>query len=297
MERLHEQEIAAILAVQQLSPALDGLARAVTFLGDEPFFLLVLPLVYWCIDRRVGARLTVALLLSGWANGVLKLVFDLPRPAGVDARVEEIRPTRGGGMPSGHAMNTVVFWGVLATAFRRPLLWGVFAAAIVLVPLSRLYLGVHFPSDLVAGIALGALMLAAFAIAAPRVEHWLAASAIGWQLTAATVVPTVLLLICSDHRIAGRAAAALLGVAVGLVIERRWIRFSPAGVPIIRRALAWLLGVAVLTALWLGLQPALETVFGVTAARIAGYTVIGLWVAAGAPALFVALGLSSPRPG
>lgn len=293
MQRMHEIEIPAILWLQQFSPALDRIARAITFLGDEPFFLLVLPLVYWCIDRRIGARLALMLMLSGWTNGVLKSLFDLPRPAAVDHRVEEIRRARGGGLPSGHAQNTVVFWGFLAIALRKPVLWVAFAAAVVMVPLSRLYLGVHFPSDLVAGLIVGGALLAACLILTPRVEAWLAESTTGTRMVVAVVVPVALLLLSGESRVASRSSAALLGLAVGLVIERRWVRFTPVGASIRRRALAWLFGAAVLFWLWLGLGPVLDAVPAPADADILRYIMLGLWVAAGAPALFVAAGLFS----
>lgn len=291
MERLHEIEIPAVLALQQFSPAMDRLAVAVTHLGGEWFFLLILPLVYWCVDRRVGARLAVVLILSGWTNGALKLLFDLPRPPAVDARIEEIRPAHGGGMPSGHAQNTLVFWGYLAAALRKPALWIVFAAAIVLVPLSRLYLGVHFPSDLFAGLAFGAALLGTFLYAVPRIEAWLSASTAGTRMAVAVAAPVVLLLLSGGNPVGVRVSAALLGIAVGIVIERRWVRYAPAGVPIPRRALAWLLGTGILVLLGQRLDPFLGAVLGAADADLVRYIVLGLWVAAGAPALFVATGL------
>ena len=291
MERLHEQEIAFIVVLQQFSPALDLLALAITFLGDEPFFLLALPLVYWCIDRSVGARLAIAVLVSGWANGMLKLAFDSPRPPAVDARIEEIRTARGGGIPSGHAQNTAVFWGYLAAAFRRPWLWALCAVLVAAVSVSRLYLGVHFPTDLITGIVVAAGLILAIVFAGPHIQARLATSPMRVRVIAALGVPGALLLSSAGDPIALRAGAALLGLATGLVIERRWVRFSPAGAPVVKRALAWLLGTAVLVLLWLGLVPVLNQILEPVAAGIAGYISLGLWVGAGAPALFVALGL------
>ncbi|MCL6430805.1 MAG: glycerophosphodiester phosphodiesterase, partial [Anaerolineae bacterium] len=73
--------IAAILSLQSHGgPALGSFFRVVTLLGDERFFLLFLPLIYWCFDKRLGLRLAVLVLLSNTLNLWLKWGFGLPRP-------------------------------------------------------------------------------------------------------------------------------------------------------------------------------------------------------------------------
>ena len=72
MDGLMEWGLRVIAWFQQFSPALDWPFRAFTFMGEEEFFLLLLPLVYWCLDRRTGARLTVAFLLCAYTNAVAK---------------------------------------------------------------------------------------------------------------------------------------------------------------------------------------------------------------------------------
>lgn len=280
-----------VRAAQALGPEFDTLARVLTFLGDEPFYLLALPLVYWCVSRRAGVHLGAVLLTSVWLNGVLKLVFDMPRPYHVDDGVDAVTTAHGGGMPSGHAQNSVAFWGYLAVTVRRPWFRVLAVTLILLTAASRLQLGVHFPADLAVGLAIGAAWLALFLALAPRLERWLADCGDGRRLALAVAFPGALLLGSGGDRISVTAAATLLGLATGLVVERRWLRFTPAGVPLSQRAAAYTLGIAVMALLYLGLKPLGGLLPWEPLARTLRYTLVGLWGAAGAPALCLYLGL------
>ena len=127
-----------------------------TFLGDEEFYLLALPLIYWSINRAVGVRLMVVFLLSGLVNQVAKHLAAQPRPFQYDSRVKEIVGAEGFGLPSGHTQSAVVVWGYLGTTVRKRWFWVLAGTLMVLTPLSRIYLGVHFPTDVLGGYVLGA---------------------------------------------------------------------------------------------------------------------------------------------
>ena len=154
--------IQVVLWFQQFSPALDLPFKALTFLGDEIFYLIFMPLFYWCIDRRTGARLFFLLLFSAYLNGIAKVLADLPRPFTYDPRVQAIVHAGGGGMPSGHTQNAVVIWGFLAARSGKKAAWLIAAFLMIGIPLSRVYLGVHFPTDLMGGYLLGGIILILF---------------------------------------------------------------------------------------------------------------------------------------
>ena len=82
--------IEVVLWLQQFSPALDQPFKSLTFLGNLEFFLVFMPLIYWCIDRRMGARLLVLFLISAYANAIAKVVADQPRPFQYDPRVKPL---------------------------------------------------------------------------------------------------------------------------------------------------------------------------------------------------------------
>ncbi len=291
MQPLMDWGIALILWLQRFRPTLDIPFRAITFMGDELFFLLFLPFVYWCLDRRTGARVTLLFLVSAYVNAVAKEFFDQPRPVQYDTRVWAYSDVGGtGGLPSGHTQNTLAVWGYLAAKVRRAWMWIVAGILIVCVPLSRLYLGVHFPHDLLGGYIIGAVLLFVYLRWGERVEPWLAGLSLGAQLAlvAAFSIPLMLLFPSEDGVTGG---ATLLGMGVGFVAQARWIGFETDGV-LWRRAARYALGAAVMIGLWAGLRAAFAALEPALLFRFIRYTLMGFWGGAGAPWVFVRLGLA-----
>jgi len=292
VETFLEWGVNVVLWLQQFSPTFDGFFKSLTFFGNKEFFLLFLPLIYWCIDRRTGARLLFLLLLSVFINSVAKVLVNQPRPFHYDSRVKKIVEAYDGGLPSGHTQNTTVLWGYLATRFRIKLLWILTGVLIVAVPLSRIYLGVHFPTDIIGGYILGILLLLGFIWLMPRAETWMADKGIKWQLGLAFIVPLVMIFISpGGDRDCLTAVSALWGFAVGMVLERRWIRFSAGGVWW-KRILRFLLGLVLLFGLWMGLRLGFQGLEPDFIFRVIRYALVGLGGSVGAPWMFIRLKLA-----
>jgi len=84
-----------IVSVQSLSsPWLDTFFEILTFLGNSEFYLILLPLVYWCIHRRTGASLAYLSLSSAWINSLVKYLFKIPRPGTFDSRIRVLVEAR-----------------------------------------------------------------------------------------------------------------------------------------------------------------------------------------------------------
>jgi undecaprenyl-diphosphatase len=288
MESIFDWGILIILWLQQFSPALDLPFTFISLLGEETFFLLFLPGLYWSVDRRVGARLTLLFLLSACLNFMAKAWAGQPRPFEYDAHVRQLVEVPPGGLPSGHAQNAVVVWVYLAIQFRRAWLWWLAGLLIIFISLSRLYLGVHFPTDLLGGHLLGVVLLVAYLRLEPGLEAWLQAQGLIWQLGLALGVPCLLLLLLPTEE--GVAiSAVLLGMSLGIILERRLVGFEAAG-SWRQRLLRFLLGAIVMLALWLGLRLAFSSLEPVLLFRFVRYALLGLWGAFGAPWLFVRWG-------
>jgi len=292
MESILDWGISVTIWFQQFSPALDLPFKAFTFMGDQPFFMLLLPLVYWCLNRRIGARLTMLFLFSAYLNTVVKVFAAQPRPYQVDPRVVPLYKAGGGGFPSGHTQNAVVVWGYLANHFRSAGPWVVAGCLMLMIPLSRLYLGVHFPTDLLGGYLLGAALLLLYLRLEPIAEAWLAQKGLGWQLCTGIFIPLFLLLLVPGKGKHGVIiCATLMGMGAGFAIERRWVRFESGGLWW-KRVLRFFIGVPVLFTLWLGLRSALNGFEPEQFYRFIHYALMGLWSGLGAPWLFVRLKLA-----
>ena len=125
MDGLIASGIQWILAVQGLGAWLEAPMKLFSFLGTENFFLLVLPLIYWCVDASLGMRVGFILITSSYVNGIFKLWFAGPRPYWVSDKVIPFSVESSFGVPSGHAQNAVTNWGMLAAGSRRRWAWAV----------------------------------------------------------------------------------------------------------------------------------------------------------------------------
>jgi membrane-associated phospholipid phosphatase/putative flippase GtrA len=295
MELIHHWGVEVVLWLQQFSPQLDLPFLVLTSLGGEPSFLALIPLIYWCVDRRTGARLSILFLLSGYVNAAAKVLASQPRPFDFSPQVRKLAEARGGGFPSGHTQNSVVFWGYLASQYRRPGVWVVAVIFMVLVPLSRMYLGVHFPTDLLGGYLLGAFLLLLYIRLEPVVETWLTGRGTAFHMGLAVALPVLLALVYPGGEKHGiKACGVLMGMSAGFVLERRWVAFESGGA-ISKRLLRFILGAAVLFGLWLGLKPLLSGHEPEAFYRFVRSSLMGLWGGLGAPWVFVKTGLAKGR--
>ncbi len=289
-------EVPFILWLQGGHPALTPLFRFLTSLGNEEFSLMVGPFVLWCLNKAWGVGLLLMLLGSQSVNVVLKELLRAPRPFVVHGRILQLDDPGGWSLPSGHAQNSTVIWMYLASKVQRLWFW---IAAIVLVLgiiLSRMYLGVHYPGDVLAGAAVGLAFLGLASFVAPRIAAWGAQLRPGWWLGIFVLLGVVACILQPYPDFVAAVATLVFGI-IGVILERSYVRFDVAG-PWKQRGLRYVIGLIVLVLLWRGLK----SIFGLFAdegtplflvLRGIRYSMLGLWVSWGSPALFVRLKLAS----
>ncbi len=173
MEAVHTAGIKMILAIQgALMPALDHPMKFLSYMGEEPFYMAVIPFLFWCVHRGLGASLLAFLVVNSYINMVFKWVFQGPRPHWYDSNVKGLYLETGYGVPSGHSQNALGVWVYLAHLLKKLLnqtwFWYVAPALAILISFSRLYLGVHFPHDLVGGWTLAVIVLLVFIYLVPK---------------------------------------------------------------------------------------------------------------------------------
>ncbi len=275
------------LWLQQFSPALDIPFKAITFCGEELFFLIFLPLIYWSINRAAGARLLVLFLFSAWVNSFAKVIASDQRPYEYDSRVKALQQLESGGFPSGHTQGSVVVWGYLAAAMKKKWLWMFAVIMMILVPLSRLYLGVHDLPDLIGGYIIGFILLMLFIWLEPIAVKWLEEKSLSILLVISIIIPGIMIAVSPGHDEGCiMAASTLMGMSAGFVLERKYIGFTSKGT-IIRRILRYILGLVVIIGLWIGLKIAFKGLEPALMFRFIRYLLIGLWGSLAAPWVFV----------
>ena len=140
------------------TPFLDAVVSLLTHLGGETVFLIAALTVFWCVDKRQGYYLMSVGFMGTLVNQFLKITCRIPRPWVRDPDFTIVESARaeatGYSFPSGHSTSSVGTFGVLATEGKR--LWLRLAAVALcfLIPLTRLYLGVHTPADVLVGSAI-----------------------------------------------------------------------------------------------------------------------------------------------
>ena len=141
------------------TPAFDNFILLITSLANYVWYVLIIGLLLNKPTRKLGVILVVAMILQYLINGgILKHLFERVRPCNVDTTVELlIKRPKGFSFPSGHSSAAFCAVGVLYGAKINRLLWPAFILA-CLIAFSRLYLYVHFPTDVLAGALCGFLI-------------------------------------------------------------------------------------------------------------------------------------------
>lgn len=139
------------------TPFLDSIAEFFTFFGEETVFILVIAYILWCGSKKIGFAIYSTLLISLGTMSVLKAIFRAPRPFQVLTEIEgkRLATATGYSFPSGHATGAASFYSSVAVSFKKRWLSIICAILILMVAITRMYLGVHWPLDAVTGLVLG----------------------------------------------------------------------------------------------------------------------------------------------
>jgi membrane-associated phospholipid phosphatase len=307
---------------QNLGSCLKTPMEVFSFFGTENFFLLLLPALYWCMEGGIGLRVGIILLLSVSVNDAVKMVFHGPRPYWYSTDVIRYASETSFGVPSGHAQIAFGVWGMLAASIRKWWGWPIAILIIVMIGISRLYLGVHFPHDVILGWLIGALLLWLVLRFWKPVTAWLKKMSLGQQILASflsslllitfSLIPFLWLKITNWQlpqawaeyakdalSLSGTftTAGTLFGLLAGLAWFNHQGGFDASG-PLWKRILRYILGMVGVLVFYLGLKvlfglivPDSEAVLPYIL-RYIRYVLVGAWISAGAPWIFVKLKLA-----
>jgi membrane-associated phospholipid phosphatase len=278
--------------IQQIdTPLLDSFFRAVTSLGDELFYLLLFPFLLWCVDFYLGIRVGIIFLLSVYANNGLKEIFQQPRPFDILPQIQKVH-AYGYGFPSGHAQSSLVVWGSIAYWKKQIWIRNLSVLLILLVGFSRIYLGVHFPTDILGGWLFGGLILGLSYFIFLKIKLDFIQGNMVYKIIGITLFPVILLQIQSSPDIIS-SVAALTGISYGLLFFYSYVGEIRPG-HWLQRLFSFLVGVIGIGIIYLGLKLILpsEGQSFYQLSRFFRYLLLGIWISFGAPWLFIRMGLA-----
>ena len=259
------------------TPAGDAFFSLITHLGEETLFIIAGLLVFWCIDKIEGYYLLIVGLTGTVINQFLKLWFRIPRPWVKDPNFTIVESARaeatGYSFPSGHTQSSVGIFGSVARWNKNMIVCVISIVLCVLVPLSRMYLGVHTPADV--GVSIIVALVLIFGVYPliqksaedPKVMRGIMVGMIA--LAAANIAFVECYQFPADVDAENLAHGAknaytmmgcMLGVWLTYEVDSRFIQFRTQAV-LWAQALKLILGLAILLAIKAGLKAPLTALF------------------------------------
>ena len=144
------------------NPFLDVVVQLITHLGSEMLFIVVGIFMLWCMDKKQGYFILLTGFFGVYLNQFLKILCRVPRPWVLDPEFTIVESARaeatGYSFPSGHTQTAVGLFGGLALCRRERWFRILCIIICVLVPFSRMYLGVHTPLDVGVATAMAVVL-------------------------------------------------------------------------------------------------------------------------------------------
>lgn len=313
-----------VIYLQSLGVWLLAPMELFSLLGTEIIYLLIISGLYWCVNAEIALKLGVILMISGGINDMLKVAFHAPRPYWYSSEVKALAAEGSFGLPSGHAQHAVLVWSILANWMKSRWVWVAAICFILGISFSRLYLGVHFPTDVLAGWLIGSLLVWIFIHVERKMTIWFLHQAVHVQYLIALLVSLGIIgmggvtrLILGDWQMSPLWLANAVrannhipaplnltsvitnaGVFFGMVTGSIWIR--QAGGYAADKGTVWqmvaryCLGILGIFILWFGLGSIFSNGVNMLSysLRYLRYALIGAWFTGFGPLLFIRLGLA-----
>ena len=168
---LHSLELELIRFIQRFrNPIFDEFFSWLDLFDRPVFFLMLIPAIWLIYGSKIGARIFYLLISSAFINRALKQLFLFPRPFDLDPSVGIIH-VDGYGFPSGAAQTVVLLSALFLSSGKSNRKYFLAFSYIFLVSFSRIYLGLHFPSDILGGFLVGLALWKLYKHVCPLLEN------------------------------------------------------------------------------------------------------------------------------
>ncbi len=233
-------ELSIIRWIQQFaSNGLDQFFEIMTQFGEENLYIAIITYLYWNVDKKFGKVLGFATCMTLIINNSLKELFNFDRPIGEEGiRSLRLETATGKAFPSGHTQSASTFYTMLGLRVDNRLVKSLCAAIIFVVGLSRVYLGVHYPKDVISAWVIGVLI--ATTVFFVVYKHKKALS-----IYFAGVGAGILLLSFIGSEDYYKSLGLLIGFAIACYIEEMYVNFSTES-RLSKKIIRFIIGVLIL---------------------------------------------------
>ncbi len=277
------------------NPILNALFLILTISTETPVIVILTAIMYWCINKRYGQKLLFALIPNIVINTGIKELVKAPRPIGTPG-LESLRVSTATGysFPSGHTQTATTFWTSIIIIFKKGWIYILGTIMILGVGLSRLYLGVHWPIDVIGGWIFGIVFTLIFTKIFDIVNENK-----NYNLLFLSLIPFIIFIFIVKSNSYVKMFGLLVGFILGYILEDKFIQFKTISDYInevnfsskvkskkdyfIKGTFRFILGISTLGIVYLILKLILpeNTIFS-----FIRYSIISLYAIAGVPVLF-----------
>lgn len=213
----------AIKFIQSFSnPFFDTFFFLITYLGGQTLGIFVFLFLYWFKDKKLGQRFLYGIVFSYTLNNTLKGLFNSPRPIGTPGiNSSQVNTATGTSFPSGHSQGNAATLTLLVTAFKNKWVYIFSGIMFILVPLSRLYFGVHWPKDVIFGSLFG--IIAIFISNKLFNLYNTNGSKVLWL----SIIPFLIFSTFMESNDFFKSLGSFLGCVLSIYLETKYINFCP----------------------------------------------------------------------
>lgn len=291
MQEIIQTGLIFIQNIQQAqSPFLNILFQIFTFLGSKTFYIIFFSALLWCFNFRLGIRIGILFLVSVYFNTLLKTSLQQPRPFDLLPALQ-LSNAEGFGLPSGHSQSSILVWLSFAHEKKRQKLFLFALFLSFMIGFSRIYLGVHFPHDVICGWLIGgAIFYFYYFQIIPRLNS-IEKIKFNYKLQILFIVTLLFafILIFIENNDIIMVFGAITGAGWGLVVNHHFIHFEGDGGSIWQKIVRFCIGGSGIIFLYYALILMVSQTYMLKYELIyfIQYVLLGLWITAGAPWIFL----------
>ncbi len=204
------------------NPILDVLFLILTISAEVPVMVLFIALMYWCINKKYGQKLLFFMVGNITLNTGIKEFVKAPRPIGIDGlQSMRVETATGYSFPSGHTQSATTFWVGIMSIFKKNWLYIIGTIMFIGIGISRLYLCVHWPIDVlfgwIFGITFTLILGAIFDIVDKNKKYY---------ILLVLLIPFIVVVFLLNSVKYIKMLGLLTGFIIGYIVEDKFVKFT-----------------------------------------------------------------------